>query len=579
LGKEVQDDHFDLKPGSQVLVLPKTGGPSDIKDSPRRWEGTYESLKQPGATMSQAAGDRAATTIVRQSSEHAHPEIVSALADARCSRFVPTRRVEGDASVGIAMVECYSRAVRVHQFVIDGLGHLSTLLEDDHGAGTIVDPRRDVDIYLEAARRTNVRITHVVETHLHNDYVSGGRELAALTGATHVIGAGADLAYEHRAVRHGDEFDVGTLRFVALETPGHTPEHVVYAVVDTSRADERVLLFTGGSLLVGAVGRTDLLGADSAVAYAHAMFRSLHEVVLSHEDFVAVYPTHGAGSLCSTGIATTPNSTIGFERRHNPMLAPSDVNEFARLLLADQPQFPRYFARMRPINQKGPKLLGGRPPGPESMSVAEVRAALGAGAILIDLRAPEAHAVAHVPESISIPADSSFGTWLGWVVEPDRPIILLLRHADDWDDAIRQSLRVGYDSVVGYLRGGFSAWVDAGLPVESNGRLTVIELAERLSSGDRPLVLDVRQRTEYEEAHVPGAVNLFAGDLQEGIAGLPRDRSIVTICASGYRSSIAGSLLRRAGFRNVSWVANGLPAWRVRGLPVEHGLEEVSGRL
>jgi hydroxyacylglutathione hydrolase len=466
--------------------------------------------------------------------------------------------------------------VRAQQFLIEGLGHLSTLITDDaNGVAAVVDPRRDVDIYLDAAREADVRITHVVETHLHNDYVSGGRELAALTGATHVIGVGADLAYEHRAVRDGDRFDVGGLRFVALETPGHTPEHVSYAVADTSRADEPVLLFTGGSLLVGAVGRTDLLGSDNADPYARQMFRSLHDVVLPHEDFVAVYPTHGAGSLCSTGIASTPNSTIGFERRYNPLLRPSDVDEFARLLLTGQPAFPRYFAVMRPTNQAGPRLLGGRVPDPQPMPLDEVRAALGGGALLVDLRSPEAHAVAHVPGSASIPAGASFGTWLGWVVEQERPIVLLLEDSGDWDDAIRQSLRIGHDLVVGYVRGGFAGWIEGGLPFESNGRLTVDELAQRLRGANAPLLLDVRQATEYADGHVPGAVHLFAGDLQDRLADLPRDRAIVAMCASGYRSSVASSLLRSAGFTDVTWVSHGFPAWEARGHPVERGEQPV----
>lgn len=231
--------------------------------------------------------------------------------------------------------------MRLRQFQIEGLGHLSALIsDDDGGVAAVVDPRRDVDIYLDSARDAGLRIVYVVETHLHNDYVSGARELAALTGATHVIGAGADLAYEHRPARDGDAFDVGSLRFVALDTPGHTPEHVAYAVADLSRADEPVLLFTGGSLLVGSVGRTDLLGSDNAIPYAKQLFRSLHEVLVPHEPFVGVYPTHGAGSLCSTGISATPNSTLGFERRHNRMLRFSDTEEFVAELLADAPPPP-----------------------------------------------------------------------------------------------------------------------------------------------------------------------------------------------------------------------------------------------
>jgi hydroxyacylglutathione hydrolase len=462
----------------------------------------------------------------------------------------------------------------LRQFVIDGLGHISTLIADEAaGLAAVVDPRRDVDVYLDAARAADVRIGHVVETHLHNDYVSGARELATLTGATHVIGAGAELAHDYRPARHGDTFEVGALRFTVLDTPGHTPEHVAFAVADTARAEEPLLLFSGGSLLVGAVGRTDLLGAANALPFARQMFESLHNVVLTHEDFVGVFPTHGAGSLCSTGISSTPSSTIGFERRHNPMLRPTEVDEFARTLLDGQPAFPRYFARMRPLNKAGPRLLGGRVPEPRPLAIDEVRTALAGEALLIDLRPPAEHALAHVPGSVSIPSGSSFGTWLGWVVEPDRPLILLLDDPADWDDAVRQALRVGYERIEGHLRGGFAVWAEAGGPLESSGRLTVDQLAERVAGqrGDVPLVIDVRQAGEYTDGHVPGAWHIAAGSLLDRLDDLPRDRPIVAMCASGYRSSVAASLLRRAGFRDVAWVASGLPAWRAQGRPVELG--------
>jgi hydroxyacylglutathione hydrolase len=462
----------------------------------------------------------------------------------------------------------------LQQLVIDGLGHLSTLIADEaSGLAAVVDPRRDIDVYLDLAAERDLRISHVVETHLHNDYVSGGRELAALTDASHVIGAGAELAYDHRPVRGGDSFDVGALRFTALDTPGHTPEHVAYAVADRSRADEPLLLFTGGSLLVGAVGRTDLLGEENALPYAHAMYRSLREAILTHEDFVGVYPTHGAGSLCSTGISSTTSSTIGFERRHNPMVGSADVDAFARVLLAGQPAFPRYFARMRPTNQAGPSPLGGRVPGPRPLDVGEVRARIAAGALVVDLRSPSAHATGHIPGSLSIPAGSSFGTWLGWVVDHDRPVVLVLESAADWDNAIRQALRIGHDSIVGHLRGGFKAWSEVGAPVESGGRMTVDQLAASLDRGgpDAPFVVDVRQLGEYEDDHVPGAVHLAAGSLPDRLAELPRDRPIVMMCASGYRSSVAASLVRAAGFENVSWVADGVPTWRAQGYPTARG--------
>jgi len=464
--------------------------------------------------------------------------------------------------------------VRVTQYRIDGLGHLSTLIADE-GAGTaaIVDPRRDVDVYLEAAASAGLRISHVVETHLHNDYVSGGRDLAALTGATHVIGAGAELAHEHRPVRHGEAFEVGTIGFRTLDTPGHTPEHVSYAVSDMSRADEPFLLLTGGSLLVGAVGRTDLLGADRARAYAGDMYHSLHDVLLPHEESVMVYPTHGAGSLCSTGISSTPWSTIGYERRHDPLLRPMEVDAFARALLAGQPTVPRYFARMRPMNQAGPPLLGGVVPEVLPLSGDGLEGPLGRGALIVDARSPHDHAREAIPGSLSIPAGSSFGTWLGWVVDPDRPIILLVESRADLDDLARQALRIGFDQFVGYIDGGIDAWRRAGRPVEAGTVLTVETLAARLTAGgpEAPFVIDVRQPSEYEAGHVPGSTHIGAGELPEMLDRLPRDRPIATICASGYRSSVAASMLRAAGFEDVVTVASGVPTWEAHGFPVAYG--------
>jgi hydroxyacylglutathione hydrolase len=464
--------------------------------------------------------------------------------------------------------------VRIEQFRIDGLGHLSTLLADeDAGVAAVVDPRRDVDIYLETTRASGLRITHVLETHLHNDYVSGGHELATLTGATHVIGAGAALRHDHHGVRDRQVIDVGALRVTALDTPGHTPEHVTYAVADTTRADEPILLLTGGSLLVGAVGRTDLLGSEHAVPYAHAMHRSLHDVLLRHEDFVAVLPTHGAGSLCSTGIAPTPSSTIGFERRHQHLLDPSlDADAFARALLTGQPTFPRYFARMRPTNQAGPRLLGGRVPDVPPLPVEAVEQALAGGAVVVDARAAAAHAAEHLPGSISIPADGSFGTWLGWVVDADRPIVLVIERIDDLDDLARQAIRIGCESVVGYLQGGIRTWAEAGRPLEAGGSLSIDGLAAALDDPSlAPLLVDVRQASEYDDGHVPGALLIGAGALDERLDELPRDRPIATMCASGYRASVAASLLRAAGFEDVRWVADGVDAWRAAGYPVVTG--------
>jgi hydroxyacylglutathione hydrolase len=471
--------------------------------------------------------------------------------------------------------------MRVSQFRIEGLGHLSTLLADDAaGVAVVVDPRRDVDLYRRVAAADGLRISHVVETHLHNDYVSGGRELAALTGATHVIGAGAELQHDHRPIHDHETFQAGSVGFRALDTPGHTPEHVSYEVIDLERADDPFLVLTGGSLLVGAVGRTDLLGAGHAAEYAAAMHRSLHDVLLPHEDSVMVYPTHGAGSLCSTGIAETSWSTIGFERRHDPLLGPLEVEAFTWALLEGQPAFPRYFARMRPINQAGPALLGGIVPAIPARSVETVAARVADGALVVDARSPGRHVAGHIAGSLSIPADASFGTWLGWMVDPDRPVVLLVESTDDLDELSRQVLRIGMEgSIVGHLDGGLEAWRASGRPVGTGGRLDVMTLAHELAGdpADRPLVIDVRQPTEYAAGHVPGSRHIHAPDLPQRLADVPRDRPIACICASGFRASIASSLLRSRGFERVAWVEAGVPAWEAAGLPVEWGEPAASG--
>lgn len=460
----------------------------------------------------------------------------------------------------------------IRQFVIEGLGHISALVADQaRGVAAVVDPRRDVDVYLAAAAERGWRITHVLETHLHNDYISGGPELAALTRARHVIGAGAEVAYEHQSTRDGDAVDIGSLRFTTMDTPGHTPEHVAYTLADRSRADDPLAVFTGGSLLVGAVGRTDLLGTQTAEPYAQAMFHSLHDKLLAQNDYVGVLPTHGGGSLCSKDISSTPSSTIGYERRHNGLLAMPDIEDFVRALLFDQPGYPRYFARMRPINKAGATPLG-TIAGPRSLSVAEVQALIRDDALVVDARPYPDYAAGHLPGSFAIPAGSSFGTWLGWVVPDGRPLVLVLESATDWDDLLRQALRIGYDDVRGHLA-SIADWRSAGLPLETGKRASIQDLAALLGTGgpDAPLVLDVRQHHEWVEGHIPGSIHLMGGDLPDRLADLPRDRPIVTICRSSNRSAIAAGVLLRAGFSDVTWIDSGVPSWRRAGFPIQKG--------
>ena len=398
--------------------------------------------------------------------------------------------------------------MRIESFSISGLGHQSSLIaDDDAGVAAIVDPRRDVDVYLEAARAADLRITHVVETHLHNDYVSGGRELAALTGATHVIGARGGS---------GTSTGPGGWRRVRRRCApvrrtghaGHTPEHVSYTVADTSRAAEPLLVFRGGSLLVGAVGRTDLLGADHAVPYAHDMYHSLHDVLLRLEDFVAVNPTHGAGSLCSTGIASTPLTTIGFERRYNPLLAPMDADAFARALLAGQPAIPRYFARMRPMNQGARLLTAVVVTEPPAMTPDAVERRSIARCLIVDARA-----TAH-PRGRALP---------GFPLDPARRVVrdvarLGRRPGSTGHAGRRAKRRTSMNSCArrcasvmtrssGHLAGGIEAWTSSGREIEAGGRWGATELAGAMAGAgarEAPLLIDVRQASEYEIGPRPG---------------------------------------------------------------------------
>ncbi|MGI8533929.1 MAG: rhodanese-like domain-containing protein, partial [Candidatus Limnocylindrales bacterium] len=316
--------------------------------------------------------------------------------------------------------------------------------------------------------------------------------------------------------------------------------------------------------------RTDLLGKENAEPFARLMFDSLHDRLLTHDHGVTVMPTHGGGSLCSKDIASTPWSTVGFEHRHQPLLAIGEVGEFVQALLRNQPTFPRYFARMRPTNQAGPTALGVIP-APNPLPAPEVRRMVATDALIVDVRSHEEHANGYIPGSLWMPAGTSFGTWLGWVAPHDRPLLLLMSAEAAWDDLIRQALRIGYSNVVAHVEGGLAAWRAAGGPVERGSSITTDELRAAMGSEPEMLVVDVRQASEFAEGHVPGAVNLNAGDLPDRLSELPSDRPIATVCRSGYRSAVAAGLLRQAGFHDVRAVRGGLPAWTAAGYPVERG--------
>src|SRR5713101_9460156 len=338
--------------------------------------------------------------------------------------------------------------------VDEGLGNSSYLIDLGDGRALVVDPERDPGPYLAAARRQGRTVGYAAETHLHADFVSGSRELAA-GGAQVLAAAAGETGFGHRGLGDGDEVDLGGLTLRALATPGHTPEHLAYLMLDGGRP---VALFSGGSLLVGAVARTDLIAPERTGELARALWRSLHERILTLPDDLPVYPTHGAGSFCSAPAGAERTTTIGREKAANPLLRAPDEDSFVSVLLAGLGSYPPYFGRLREVTRRGPAVYGPEPPPLAAFTADEVRRQAAGGARLVDARPLTAFAAGHIPGALSIPLRDAFATWLGWLTDPSQPLVFVLDETQDRGDLVRQALKIGYENLAGELAGGMPAW-------------------------------------------------------------------------------------------------------------------------
>ena len=459
----------------------------------------------------------------------------------------------------------------VKQIQIESLGNSSYLVgSEEAGVCAVVDPVRDVDIYIREAEALGMRIAYSLETHVHNDFISGSRELAARTGATVCASAAAGLVFDSRPLRAGDSIEIGDVKMDVIATPGHTPEHISFLGTDGTRGDGPHSLFSGGALLVGAVARADLLGKQVAPFLGRWFYRTLKQELDGLDDQVAVYPTHGGGSFClaapsGSGATTT---TIGQERTGNAFFQANTEEEFLELALSDLPPVPRYYSRMAAINVRGPRILGGLP-ALYPLSPREIWVRIQRDSVALDLRAPGKYAAAHIPRCYSIPFGGSSGTWVGWLVEENTRLVLVSDDESAKEEMVRQLVRIGYDVFDGYLQGGMAAWQRARLPVEHLATIGVGGLYAQLEGGGSLTPLDVRFGYEWESGHVPGALHAELGDLPEGAGSLPRERSYATICAAGIRASTAASVLEREGIDNVSLVLGGTNDWEEAGYPLE----------
>lgn len=448
--------------------------------------------------------------------------------------------------------------------------------------GIVIDPNRDAEQYVKAAEAEGVRIAHVTETHIHADYLSGSRELAARTGATLYVSDEGDAGWKYqfagepgvKLIKGGDRITVGNVRIDVVHTPGHTPEHLVFLVTDGAAATEPIAAATGDFLFVGDVGRPDLLERAANIkgtmeAGARTLYRSLQKFA-ERPDWLQIWPGHGAGSACGKGISAIPHSTLGYERRFNWALRPMSEPDFVTSVLAGQPEPPKYFAEMKRLNKEGPRILHGFRR-PELLDVRALDRRLHEGALVIDTRPPSAFAMGYVPGTINIPLDGSFTTWAGWFVPFTSDFYLIVddRVPQAIDAAVRDLAMIGLDRVAGHFDAAvIDQWSAAGRRPATIPQIAAGDLRESLARGAVTLV-DVRSQNEWAEGYIAGARHIPLGYLPDRLDEIPRTKPIVVQCAAGARSSIGASLLKARGLEQVINLTGGIGEWRRGQFPVE----------
>jgi hydroxyacylglutathione hydrolase len=460
-------------------------------------------------------------------------------------------------------------ALVLEQINTEGLAQLSYLVGDDAvGQVAVIDPRRDVDVYLNRARDLGVRIVHIVETHIHADFVSGTRELHARTGAPISGGQSADYGFELKQMREGDELQLGSVTLRALHTPGHTPEHVSFLVFDTQQGEQPFGVFTGDTLFNLDIGRPDLLGHGSEQTLAAQLYHSLFDKLLPLGDRIEVYPGHGAGSSCGKSIGDRRQSTIGNEKLFSPTFQERTEEEFVAWILGGMPEPPAYYAYLKQVNAQGAPVRGDVPVLPPLSPHEFQQQMQDEQTVVLDARSMLAFSGGHIPGAINIPLDPKFPHWVGWMIDPAKPLVLVLDSERDVHLVVHHFFRIGFDHLAGYLHQGMTTWQNAALPFERIGIWTVHEVNERKEDSG-VTVLDVRRHDEWQAGHIPGAQHIYVPHLEEHLDQLDRRRKIVTYCGSGYRASIAASLLRKHGFADVVSVPGSWTAWKAAGYEIE----------
>jgi glyoxylase-like metal-dependent hydrolase (beta-lactamase superfamily II) len=454
------------------------------------------------------------------------------------------------------------------QFYLGCLAHASYLIGSGEEAA-VVDPQRDIDIYLEDAEAHGFRIRHVIETHCHADFVSGHQELAARTGAKIYFGARANAKFEFVPVHEGDEIVMNTVILRFLETPGHTPESISILIFDQAESSTTPHgVLTGDTLFIGDVGRPDLLGSRMpATELAGVLYDSLHDKLLTLPDQTRVFPAHGAGSMCGRNISSETASTIGEQRRFNYALQPMLRDAFIKMMTTDLPEAPSYFSRDAQMNLEGPALIDELPE-PIGFLPEAVQKMQRGGHLILDTRPSSQYGTGHILGSLNIGLAGQFASWAGSLIKPEIPLLIVAEDFASVREARTRLARVGLERVSGYLKDGVLAWHQMGLPLATMEQISVEELRDRMEEKSVEIIMDVRRPPEWSSGHIAGAVHMPLNHLSESALSLNRDSRIAVLCAGGYRSSIASSLLEQLGFRNISNVVGGMTAWNNAKLAV-----------
>ena len=448
-------------------------------------------------------------------------------------------------------------------FFVEKIAHSSYIIAGKNSCA-VIDPQRDVDIYISEARAMGVDITHVIQTHLHADFVSGHMELAGRTGARIYVARSANCAFDHVPLSEGDSVKVEDMILEVLETPGHTPEHLCYVVRDMSRSESPIGVFVGDTLFVGDVGRPDLF-PGIAEDLAGKLFDSLHEKLLKLPDYVEVYPAHGAGSLCGRAMGAKWLSTIGYERNFNPALQIGKKDAFIKSLTENMPPAPDHFSRCSNINRKGPVLLSDLPGMQELSPKKFIEKIADPQAVVLDVRGYHAFAGQNLGNSWHLDLNGNFPTFAGWVMPTDKDILLI---ADDYrkaQEANNWARKVGVDRIIGYLDGGMTAWAASGLRSSHIELISAEDLHNMVFGNSDLVLLDVRAPLEFSENHIEGSVNIQVSELRTRYGELDRKRPTVVICSSGNRSSLGASILSQHGFEKVINVAGGMTGYSAAG--------------